>query len=1595
MNVERTLRITNMAFVESIEVAPRPDGDEPVLGAGAVHGTDADALEHRYSVLSALVGSLERSDTAEQDAGTHLGADQVAELAGSWDRTRELAVRLSAEGGPEGTRLAIDMLRSIPASDATAQDCANLVRLMLLFDWASAAARAAVAYFERRGPELDYASDPVMRMMFRVSIQRNRPDLILRSIPANPERLFDRPEPLLVFAAVLYSLKKEYENRGPAEIVRIVHDHGQELETLVEDFLRWQVKLRRKGFPPFPYESGRLLPGLHEGEVYAWKGEYGFIQPAGTSERSQRRLFHRKSIADPSLLERVESLGSSGTSVAFELRDPPLGSEHSEPVAHAVVMAEAGPVADVEAPEPVVSDVAPSSADASVADDARAEGLLPEIQRLHDLGRYADVRDWVDRQLERRPESVFFAEQRVKFDSYARRAEQGGAPTGESSIDAGRRAVIIERDLERAELLFRRALNEARNLRVGACMEMLRAGRELLSLLTRRERLRRDELVMLLEESGPKGRTILSCSEQRPEDAMLFYSTYAYNLIQTGQVEKAFEQHRKGIELIDRFDIPAAAKPKARERLERSMAGALVARERHEEAIAMLQGQRSNPMAMPTLARALVGRGDLDEAREVMEELLLRRPDDARTQQLRALLDEQTTVTTSRPAPARERQIGDDEEEEQDLARSTKQLVAQLGRLVDSEASRVQGGLEQPLRIDDRLRRVLRSGDLENFPLGDSVETLLSQEKEDVDVTAQLTASVELMAAVALSRRSTIVPSTRISLALDSLIALDVLDPWDAGPLSNPSHAGGTDRDAVANDLIEVILFGEPRDGGARPIAAIVDDVTAVALDSTNPAHRRVLHLLARTTDGARLLRLASEDPDPAGGSTSAGHLRASEVEEIRRSVEDVRRDTQRLRRAVSMLRLVEEEAVDVKLNQREQQAIADLLSAATGYSFTEIDDRILRKLKDAFRRIATTTVKPTFAVDIDVARDLGEKFELLAQIRDLAKRHVTGLWVLALERVAEHLRETCRRAELAVESPVTLHVEVVETTVDALVEENGDQTTAKVGIPILIRNPFGGGQATVIDIEATVTRVSSAARQTFADSSVRSVRHSITSLSSGSETVIHLPQLVIPLSSGVDLGRKEPVRLDLTVSGRRTLSNREIETDSVERSVDLELRLHTVDDYDKKLRAAQHAASRLKAAPDLEDLRGDSSRRIFGREADITNLVMQFTDRGPGIGTAHGHIIYGLRQTGKTTLAAIVRERLRSASESAGHALQTVDFTVSMRTAESEDPQENDDAFFRDVIESVRVSLELGDDLVKDARGSDGLVELLLAARARSRREPVPLLVIDEFTRMLALLSAGRVTERTRTVWRTITDRGVANVLLIGHGSMKEFESKLETGDYPEFSSFGFTKLNFFSRETVEEMCTRPFQHCDLVFAPGALQEVFDMSGGHTRIALDTVVAAAVNAVRGGRLLVNRSDVIRGVREWDSGSAAQMVGCLVDPQVHDETPEDRARRSQIVEVLGRGPAWLTIQELREACNELSVPGRVMTDHDVLRLLEQLEYWGVVRRGPLLGDDVVRLVPRFPTTYYGPQWYGSGESANSPIEMAQRPEWPEVLWPTS
>jgi tetratricopeptide (TPR) repeat protein len=1595
VNVGRAIRIINMTFVETVELHDATSVAEFLRDSNESNHS-AEQARHRGALQALSERLMQEVEEVQPDLQVLLDPKAVSERAGSWDRTRALAARLWSSGGPEEVKLALELLRSIPASDATSQDCASIVRMLLHFGWNSSAARAAAAYYERSGTDLVYETDPVTRLMASTSVRLSRPDLTLRSLPTDPERLLERPEILLIFAAVNQFLGRNWEGVAPVAIAQAVEAQGPDLERTVKEFLTWQIKLRPKGFQPFQFESGRLVEGLHVGKVFTWKNEYGFIQPEGTTSRSERRIFHRKSVADPQLLGRIDRFEVVGSVVEFELRDPVQGSNHNDPVAHAVVVAASVDKGEIEE-SPELSRT--ESAQTDDADDGEPQVLPPEIVRLHDLGRYADVRDWVDRELAIRPESPFFAELRVKFDSYDRRSAQGGAPAGETSIDSGRRAVLIERDLERAEMLFRRALDEARRQQSGACAAMLRAARELVSLLSRRERQRRSDLIEILEEADSNGRTILSCAEGRLNDLALFYPTYAYNLIHVGELDRGFEAYEKALGLIAESREPKAAIEEARQRVERVMAGALVMRGRFDEALRILEDHRGDPKSMQILARALIGRGDLDEAKEVIEQLSQRRPDDAKIQQLRAELERGVGGTgTPRAAISarggeglwseleqRSPDLGDSSEGEGDLAEATQQLVAQLGRIFASGTARVPGATDEMLLVDDRLRRVLRSGNLDSFPLGAPVGTLLQTADEDVEEEgSRLLASIELMVAVALGRQVTAGPSTRISLALESLIALDLVGPRDIAVPFNPLQGPNAESDAVAGDLMEVILHGVPPEAGPRPVGELVADIVRAALDASSPAHRRVLHLLARTTYGTNILRLASGGSGQAPAvPTGDFRISAPELGHLRASIEDVRRRTQMLRRAVSMLRLVEDEAVDVRLNQREQKAIADLLSAASDYVFTEADDRVLRDLKHAFRQIASATVAPSFAVDIDIARVVGDNVGLLARLRDQAKRNVTTLWVMALDRVAEHLRETCRRAELAVESPVVLEVDLVATELDAQVEVRGEEWTAKVALPLVIRNPSGGGRATMVEVDATLMRTASGDEQEYVDSSVRRARYTLTGLSPGSEAIIHLSGFSIPVSNP-DASIVERVRLDLAVSCQRTLSNRETEMAPVEKSFNLELRLLDSKDYELRLQESQRACIRLNTPPDIS---GEMSRRIFGRDKEIAQLTSLFSVRSGVPGPTEGHVIYGLQQTGKTTLATIVREQLRRSSEATGSTIRTVYFTVSTDAGRFEDTEGNDHAFFRDFMSTVREELDLG-DLLPDAQGPAGLIALLSAARSRSAGA-VPLLVVDEFTRILAFINAGRMSAQARTVWRDVIARGDAHVLLIGHGSMQDFSTGLKDGDYPEFSSFGFTRLNFFSRETVDAMCTRPFEDSGLVFSVGAKEAVFEMSAGHTRIAMETVTAAAQKAIDGRRLLVNRGDVIRGVQDWDPGSAARMLGHLADPQVHHETRVDRARRRIIVEALAEGPPYgMTVQSLREACNEHSTLGEITEDEDVSQLLEQLENWAVVRRDSELGDDVIRLVPQFPRIAFGPQRHGSGESVNSAIEVAMRPAWP-------
>lgn len=1538
--VGQTVCIINMTFVQSIDIS------DPTAAQGLVESFDRTDVSGRASthreVLERLVERL-TSDTPAEEGEAVTATHAADEVAGSdadtgWARTRRIANELwdgAERTDAPNARLALNLLRSIPAQDATAEDCARIAEIQLWFQWKSAAARTIAAYFERmyrRSPAFVPEVDPLTRTLVRASLDCTppRPDLVLRAIPSDRELLLNHPQLMLIFAAVNHALgRRAYLGYPITSMVETVVDEDHDaLSRLVDEFRKWQEKLRQKGYAPFQFETGRVVPGLHSGNVFSWKGEYGFIQPEGTTRGSDRRLFHRTSIGDPRLIEILDNYSEPRTRVEFEWRDPPPGSNHGNSVAQAVVCAESSDRSQDQFAPPtarVGGDEASEGGSDGGSDDPASPKDVPlpdDIVRKHEHGLYEEVSRWAGEQLERDPNSEQYRELKERFEGFARRMAEVNPPQGQRSIDAGRRAHMVERDFARAEGLFRRALKEAHD-----CKELLAAGRELLSLLTRREYERREELVRLLEEKI-NGRTLLECAESRLSDVTLFYTQYAYNLVRVGDEARGFDQYRSALDLLDRMRSAESGKKidDAKRRVERGWTGAHLHLEQWEEALKVISKHGDDPSSMLMRARALIGIGNHGEAKEVLDRLREQRPDDANVQ--RALSD------------LGKSQGSDPEDGDHDLFKGPKALTRALEGLVNRTKS--WDGAEHPVRIDDRIRRQVRGEKLDRFPLGVGVGTLVSgsgtssEDRED-DGADQFDA-IELMVAFALSDRPQISPSTRISLALHSLIALD--------------EQSIRDRDddkgeilEVAHELMTVVIQGALQDGRALSVEHLQQRLIEIGNDPRDPAHRRVLHLLGRTSDG---LHIIDRPLVPSNTEESS----------LRRAVKEVAGQKQELWQAASQLRRLDTEAVDAKLKVPEQEVVERLLEAATAYVFTDTDEEILRRLKEVFRRIRAAAVHPTYAVDIDTARDLEAE---LSALHDSAETDVTHLSYIVFRDVVQHLRETCRHAVRATRSEVELAVDLDAPSLDVAVSDDGQRAT--VVVPLIIRNPLGSGQADEVEVLAQV-----ALAEREEESPIRSATCKVGSIRPGFESICYLSEftLDVPREGASSL----KARIDVTVTCDRTLNDRSEEMPPVEREFDIDIELHGEDEFSQRLNDARRSAARLEAPPDLS---GDTRGRIFGRENQIASLTEVFGARGYTAGPAAGRVIYGLQQTGKTTLANIV------ASQLAQNGVPVVFYSVRTNSGEHDDARDNDAEFFRDLCHSARQKLPGGSE-AQFTPDVDGLVDLLERAKGSG---PTPLLIIDEFTRALSNIHRGRMTSVVRTVWRDVTDRGLAHVLLIGHGSMERFQASVAAGEYPEFSSFRFEKLQFFDRDMVDRLCEDPFKSLGLRFSRDAKQEVYAISAGHAAIALRVVAAGTLTAIGGGRLAVNRGDVVRGVQNMDTTQRHQLVGHLVDPQMHDDTSEDKAKRRALVEALATSrAAAVTFDELRDRGSQILDDRGSFTDEDVRRYLEELASWEVVRLAQEIGDRVVHLRPTLPVVHHAPNdRIGSNESANSSITM--------------
>jgi tetratricopeptide (TPR) repeat protein len=1448
------------------------------------------------------------SASVDSTAGSPVldGMNAMAEecTAGTWDRTRLLAQRARERDQARSTRVAIDLLRSIPASEATAGDCANLVVLFIEGGNKASAANAARHYLERVGSKIDFETDEVLGAIARFAVFEGDPTLIIRAIPGDEGRLLQSADLLKIHAAVLWRMDRPKKKRADyqqesVQVWSAVMQGEQALYFEVRRLLDRQGSMPHRGWHTFEGSAGRdLLPGLHRGRMYSWKGDYGFI----TDAEGVRSFVHHSAIADPELRGRIDEAAKNAWRVRFELREPldeAGSSQRRRPTCHAVVAdrtADLAEQAGAEASNGAVADRrgtagrdneaagmvqtgATHDPESSSPEDSELASIWKRINELQLDGHYKAAVEELTAWIGRRESSQQVVppdlrERLSQLEIYVERIAQHGVRPGMTSLDRGLRALHIERDVKKAEDFLLKA-------RAGqSCASKLAAARELVGLYLRRTATRLQDAIDLV--CSPD---IIACLET-PRDIIYFFDVQARTLLRLGRAQQAEEAAREGLR---RFGEARGKKdPDARKSLERDLAWALVNQGNPKDALKVLSqpGHADEPGSQRVVAAAELALGHLGQAEAILSGLVERRPDDAISLEL---------LTQVRQRNARGSGAGD----------PVKTAVPVSGGLVDDVDP------AETDRFAESVRRLF--GALERNLTGDGFRRFAALERLEEE---ELTAAELLRRAIAFVRavaESDLHVDSRISFALEGLIALDRVASLQLEDVDGA--ASGSMPEALLRPILEFIREG----GSAETLdaAAGQDDISRLV----------ALHLVARSRHGRGL----ADGPD--GGSIPI--FATEDRQTFLRSAIEYRVATENLRQDF-------EAQADRWLEPQEYGRIEALLRAASACACTATDRRTVSEARVLLRKIRAAShwdetgwrIDPAFADDI---------LSSVVALRGAGQGVPTVMWVEAFDPLLTHIRDTCRAAKDHAPDLNDLDVEV-EVNAPLLFAERDRERVLVATVPVIVRNPIGRGRISAVSIEGVLAiegEVKEANVAVPADTRLEAT------LQPGTEAHLYLQFRLDVGSLGSSTPRRAILR-ELKVSYAVERTSRPEEQD-IESEFKFNCEVLNSSEYER------HDEASLDVVTDLAGPQRSRSS-IFGRDEEIQILRRHFAESDDPALQQLGAvaIIYGLQQTGKSTLAQLIVNELRVTD------IPAVMWEVTRgaygngaAVGDAAEMQKDAARFFREVVvwyrrclSLPRTDVELKDPtaLVDTLRASwDEYVQSISPERART-----PLIAIDEYTEILAGLDNGLLPDIVLSVWRTIAAAGLANVLLVGHGNFREVESGIRRGSYPYLSTARMIRLEFLSFSATEDLCTKPFKAnsgSHIVFTESAIEEVHALSAGHARTAVECISAAVGVARRARRAAVTRADVRRGIE--GIVDLERTFNNLTDPQLREDLrvgdTHSRRLRRFVAEIVAanRSRTGLTLEDIVDAVRRKDPASTV---DQVRTSLEQLVDWNALVR---------------------------------------------------
>src|SRR5579883_179392 len=434
----------------------------------------------------------------------------------------------------------------------------------------------------------------------------------LRNIYHSTERAFSEVEEQLIFETCLYLLKKtdkeavaldllrkamggiapgrllpealKWFGEIPHEYQRIAEELRAARERLLSEMQTSEESAPKESLNGASEEKKPVVPTAPQqllGHIYTYKAgrNFGFL----FGPNGMNYFFHRSAILDEDLLEHLESL-----------TEPVL-----KPTEHIAVTFEI-----MQGPKGLVA--------VNLAPYRKIEDIFETAYEYADAGEYAKAVNQVRSVLARDPEYPGAQEAYERWNRFAQVARSVGAPIGSNPYARGRRAVLVEKDNEKAIQFFQQAIDTQDNVEASI--------KELASLLGRSGRGR--EAIELLDQYRDR------ISNQQTVDNLL------------SDIYQRLGEYGPAIELLEKSLAQATTKER-RARILSQIASCYLlqndyvnAEQRFREVMNLGFNRRD---AKKNVALCLVKQHRYDEAEQLLNEILETATDEQALEMLEAI----------------------------------------------------------------------------------------------------------------------------------------------------------------------------------------------------------------------------------------------------------------------------------------------------------------------------------------------------------------------------------------------------------------------------------------------------------------------------------------------------------------------------------------------------------------------------------------------------------------------------------------------------------------------------------------------------------------------------------------------------------------------------------------------------------------------------------------------------------------------------------------------------------------------------------------------------------------------------------------------